>query len=104
MAKPGRDLQNAIRDYLRLKGWLVWSNSAGCFKAGDRFIRSGTVGLPDLMALKRGFLLAVEVKAGKDTLKEKQQAWIDALNAQGADAIVAHSVEDVIKYLDGTAL
>lgn len=102
MAKPAQQLTKAIRDYLTLKGWLVWRNSGGAFKIGDRFVRMGEAGLPDLMATRQGRCLAIEVKASKgDRVRPAQQAWLDALGAHGWKTVVARDVEDVVKALAG---
>ena len=103
MARPGRQLINSVRDYLRLKRWLVWTNSAGAVKVGDRFVRFSEVGLPDIMAIRHTAngleFLACECKAGKDRIRPAQQAWLDAIAAHGGIVIVARSVADVERIL-----
>lgn len=59
-------------------------------------------GLPDLIVLHRGRLLAIEIKrpGGKATLL--QQHTLAEMEHAGATAVVAHNVEDVIQALEGT--
>jgi len=64
-------------------------------KIGDRFIKFQEAGLPDLMAVKRGQLLCVEVKAGKDRLSPAQTEWLIQAKQHGAIVCVANCVEDV---------
>ena len=97
---PAQQLTHAIKDYLTLKGWLVWKNSAGARKIeGGRFVKWGQVGLPDIMAIRKSVILACKVKAGKDRLSPEQQAWLDALAAHGAISVVARNVDDVMKAI-----
>ena len=100
MSTPSRDLEHAIRDYLTLKRWLVWKNSAGIIGRGGRLFKAGTVGLPDLMALRDGRLLCIEVKAGKDTLRDDQVRWLADAEKHGALTVVARSLQDVIDRLE----
>jgi len=103
MAKPAQTLTRAIRRYLQLAGWLTWRNSGGLVRVGgDRFARFGETGIPDIMAYRKGRLLCIEVKATKsDRLSTVQQAWLDALGAHGAICIVARSMDDLVKELEG---
>lgn len=96
---PAVALTKAIRDVLTLHGWYVWKNGASAISIGGRFVRTGTVGLPDLMALKNRTLLAVEVKAGRDTVKPEQAETMMQLKTHGAIVVVARSVDDVLEVL-----
>ena len=103
MAKPAQILTRAIRDYLGMTGWLSWKNQSGGFRVEDRYIAGQQAGLPDLMAVKNGRLLCIEVKAGRDRLTDHQTAWLANAQAHGAIVIVAHSVDEVIAALDKKA-
>jgi Fanconi-associated nuclease 1 len=55
-------------------------------------MQAWTGGLPDLMLWRlepRAFRL-VEVKGPGDSLSDSQRAWIDKLEAAGADIFVCH--------------
>lgn len=99
---PAQKLTKTIRNYLTLKGWLVWKNSGGAFRVGERFVRMGEKkGLPDLMATRLGCCLAIEIKASKgDRVSPEQQAWLDALSVHHWRCIVAHNLDDVIEVIE----
>ena len=100
MAKPARQLTLAVETLLQFNGWLVWKNGASALRIGDRFVRTGTAGVPDLMACRGGQLLCVEIKAGKDRLSAAQSDWLLKAKQHGAIVIVAHHIEDVSTYLE----
>lgn len=82
-----KDLQAAIRDYLRLMGWYVVKihQSLGSHR-----------GIADLYAIKNGRHVWIEVKTAKGVLSEHQAAFRDAIEQQGGTYIAARSVDDVI--------
>ena len=106
MGKPAANLTNAIRDYLTLKGWLVWRNQSGGVRKGKHFVRLQATGIPDLMATKgisgvpyavRPLCLAIEVKATKgEAVSDAQNGWLHSLACAGWHPIVARSLDDVI--------
>jgi Holliday junction resolvase len=49
-------------------------------------IRLNRAGLPDLICLKDGETIFIEVKEPKDTLKALQKYWIDRLRLDGFEA------------------
>lgn len=79
----------AIRKKLTAAGWLVWKNHGTAMSAA---------GIPDLMALRGGVLLAIEVKAGGNKPTKLQEIWLQRLKANGAVAIVAYSASDVTDW------
>ena len=97
---PAVALTKAIRAMLAMHGWYSWKNGASAMKIGDRFVRTGTPGLPDIMAVKAGKLLCVEVKAGRDTVKPIQADVLGILASYGATVIVARSAGDVLEFLE----
>ena len=80
------EIQNAIREYLRWRGWFVirHQQGLGCHK-----------GLSDLTAIKNGQTVYIEVKAPKGKLSEWQQDFQADIEAHGGLYVVARSVEDV---------
>jgi Holliday junction resolvase len=81
-------LEAQILDYLRLCGWKAWKTHNGKHRPADP-------GIPDIMGIRGGLLLAVEVKAGKDTLREEQNSFLRELIDAGAAICIARSLEDV---------
>lgn len=59
-------------------------------------IRLNKNGYPDLIILKDGQTIFIEVKEGKDTLKPLQKARIDELIKQGFKAYCIHDTKGVI--------
>lgn len=84
------DIQAAIRDYLGWHGWFCWKvhQSLGSYK-----------GVSDLIAVKAGRVLFIEVKTSTGRLGVHQQAFRDELTRHGGTYIVARSIEDVERAL-----
>lgn len=80
-----------IREHLELRGWLVWKNHGSGYSA---------YGLPDLMGVKDGRLIAIEVKNQVRVVTPAQAAWMRRLKRKGAIAGVARSIDDVEKLLE----
>ena len=80
------DIQNAIREYLRWRGWFVirHQQGLGCHK-----------GLSDLTAIKNGRTVYIEVKRPKGTQSDDQLDFQADIEAHGGLYVVARSVEDV---------
>lgn len=83
-------IQAAIRDWLRWHKWLVIRNhqTLGSHK-----------GLSDLVALKGGRVLWIEVKRSAGVLSPDQEDFRDEILAHGGEYLVVRSVEDVERYL-----
>lgn len=75
-----RELMQAASDLARSRGWLV-------FHAFDS--RRSEPGLPDLLCVRDGRLLAIECKSAKGRVTKAQRAWLHALDAvRDATAII----------------
>ena len=81
--KSEQVIQHEISEFLRSRGYFV-----------TKLIATTTNGIPDLLAVKNGNALFVEVKSEKGILSKLQKFRIDELN-EYAVAIVARSVSDV---------
>lgn len=97
------DLTNAIRLALSQEGHFVQRANVGKFKMVDgRWFDTGLPpGFSDLFGHRAGDAVAfyIEVKAGRDTLKPHQGAFLQAMRARGAIAGVARSVQDALDLL-----
>ena len=80
------EIQNAMRDYLRMFGWFVirHQQGLGCHK-----------GLSDLTAIKDGWTVYVEAKTGKGTLSDDQKEFRDDIIASGGTYVIGRCIEDV---------
>jgi len=82
--------KHAIKDYLSLKGVFWWYNLAGI---------GAYKGIPDIFALHKGVLYAIEVKAQKGKVSDAQADFLVRVNRAGGVPLVARSLEDVMKAL-----
>ena len=65
---------------------------------GRRWLHFGLKGSSDIIGMtKTGKFLGVEVKTATGTLRPEQAAFLMRVNANGGKAIVARSVEDLMK-------
>lgn len=92
-ARPSeRDLQRAIREVLTLHGWLVIRllHALGTHK-----------GLSDLVAIRRGRVVWLEVKRPGGRLSVEQQNFRDAIAQAGGEYLVAYGLDDLAPLLAG---
>ena len=80
------DILGQVRQYLRLKGWLVYRMQQGL---------GAHRGFPDLVAVKAGRVLFVEVKTRTGRLSTFQEVFKQEIESQGLRYVVARSVDDV---------
>jgi Holliday junction resolvase len=85
-ANKERNILQMIRDYLRLRGWFVvrMQQGLGCHK-----------GLSDLIAVKQGCVLFVEVKAPKGKQSSYQVDFQREIEEHGGVYVLAKSIEDL---------
>ena len=97
-----KDLQKQILDYLRLRGVFCWKNhSTGIYKQSTgSYIPVGMKGVSDILAIRNGKLIAIEVKVGKNKPSNVQLEFIEKINENGGIAFLAYSLNDVIKALE----
>lgn len=60
-----------VKDAARLRGWRVYHTFDS---------RRSDPGFPDLVLLRKGQLLFLELKRTKGKVRPEQQGWIDELN------------------------
>ena len=86
------EIRGDIRDYLRWTGWFVFYNlqGLGCYP-----------GLSDLVAVKGGRVVYIEVKKPTGTQSEKQKNFQDNLEAAGGEYVLARGVADVERLNKG---
>jgi hypothetical protein len=93
------DIQRTILDYLALRRIFHYRQNTGATKTEKRFFRFGAKGAPDIIAVHGGIYHGIEVKKPGEVPTDDQAAFGKALIAAGGEYIVAHSVEDVMKWL-----
>jgi Holliday junction resolvase len=80
------EILRAVRDYLRVEGWLVIRNQQGL---------GSYKGLPDLTAIRAGQVVWVELKTPRGHLSEDQERFRADIEQHGGRWLLARSVEDV---------
>ncbi len=79
--------------------WCERMNS-GAAKLGNRFIRFGWPGCPDVLGqLKDGRLLGVEVKGPTGKLRPEQSVFLERIRCAGGVAFMARDCRDVLREL-----
>ncbi len=87
---------------LRTHPAVAWAErmNTGAAKIGNRFIRFGWPGCPDVLGqLTDGRLLGVEVKAVKGRTSPEQVAFLERINRAGGVAFVARDLRCVVRVL-----
>jgi len=95
-AIPERAIQASIIEYLRWRGYYVQRlNSGGMRDARHNLVTLSAAGTPDVLAIKDGRALFVEVKRPGKRPTARQEAMMETLRSYGAHCLVATSVEDL---------
>jgi hypothetical protein len=96
--KTEHDLQNQIRLELSKNGWITFRTNVGKVKLADgRFFDTGLPpGFSDLMALKDGKTVFIEVKKQGGKVSKSQKNFIEQMKRNGFDAGVVYSVEQAL--------
>ncbi len=89
------DLQRTILDYLRLHRVFYWRNNSGAAKVGDRFIRFGCTGSPDIFVMDGKRIIGIEIKGSKGKQSPAQVEFERSFRFAGGTYILARRLEDV---------
>jgi Holliday junction resolvase len=84
-------IQTYIKEYLAKSGWYVFKihqQGKYCFK-----------GITDLIAIKNGLTIYVEVKAWKGKLSDDQIKFRDNIVSKGGKHLVARNLDNVIEFI-----
>lgn len=97
-----KDIQRAILDYLRVRGFLCKRNNAGMsygeHKGKKWAIKIGESGWPDIEGVtKEGKYFGIEVKTRKGVLSDNQLRIGGQIVKNGGIWFVARSVDEVIE-------
>ena len=84
------DLQKHVIELAELRGWRVYhARPAQTGKGWRTPVGSDTsVGFPDLVLVRQGRLLVVELKSEKGRVTPAQSEWLNALMVAGATVYV----------------
>ena len=88
---------------LRAHPAVVWCErmNSGAARVGNRFIRFGWPGCPDVLGqLRDGRLLGVEVKSPTGKLRPEQAVFLERVRGAGGAAFMARDLRDVLRELE----
>jgi Holliday junction resolvase len=85
------DLQAKIKKKLEAAGWLV-----------VKLIQTSANGIPDLMALRNGTAIFIEVKALGKKARPLQEFRINQLTKQGFTAKVIDQIEQIYEFTNAS--
>jgi len=89
------DVQRGIVQALSYAGWLVMHIPNQSTRGRQRW--AGLMpGAPDLVAVKRGRIVFLEVKAGQGKVSEKQSEVHDLLRLHGMEVRVVRGIDDIL--------
>jgi hypothetical protein len=102
MKTPEGAVVKACLEYLQIRGVFAWRNNSGSLRdKNNRPVYFGKTGSADIIGiLPGGHFICVECKAGKNKPSGKQVEFLRRVSEMGGAAILAWSVDDVIKGLD----
>jgi Holliday junction resolvase len=88
------DIQRGIVQALLYAGWVVMHIPNQSTRGRQRW--AGLMsGAPDLVAVKRGRVVFLEVKTEKGKVSEKQSEVLDLLRLHGMDIRVVRGIDDI---------
>ncbi|MBK8664996.1 MAG: VRR-NUC domain-containing protein [Burkholderiales bacterium] len=102
-SKPEAAALAEVLKALRAHPAVAWCErqNSGAAKVGNRFIRFGWPGCPDVLGqMKDGRLLGVEVKSRTGRPSPEQSLFLERIRAAGGVAFVARDCRDVNRELE----
>lgn len=98
-----RTLQNAIINLLRLNGWFAYSQkTVGTYDPIKKIFRknkSATIGVADILAIKHGRVLFLEVKRPGGKQRNSQIEFEYQIKTHGGNYFVVTSYKEVEKII-----
>jgi len=96
-----QEIQRDILHYLKTHGFFAWKqHTQGIRVQGRGYIKNPSAGCPDILAVKKGQLYAIEVKKKGGRLSDDQVRWIATARKYGVMCIVAYSLDEFIVLLN----
>lgn len=103
-----KEVQKQVMQYLIMNGYLVVRINSGAFIESNRYIRAYIIanngkssGLPDVLAMKQGKGMLLEIKAGRGgKVSDKQKDFISLARSKGVDVYVINSLDQVIDIVE----
>ena len=95
MSQSESEIQKQILEWLEIRHIFHYRQNSGMHKIGKRYIRYGTPGAPDIIAVIKGQYVGIEVKDAKNCQSQDQVLFALNLESSGGKYILVRSVEDV---------
>lgn len=93
--------QAAVIHYLTLRRIFHYRQNSGAYKSETgTFLRYGTKGSTDILAVVNGLYVGMEIKDTKGVLNENQKEFQANLEAAGGMYCVVRSLDDAVKCID----
>lgn len=88
---PETAIKGQIKGWLSINGWFHFHilQGLGAFK-----------GCPDIVAIKDGLVLFIEVKTDTGKQSANQEAFEHSIVEQGGHYLIARGYEDILDYLN----
>lgn len=102
---PEADIQKSTLDYLLTRGIMAWRNNTGV-ASGQRpggkkfFVRFGTKGSPDIIAVIDGYFVGIECKAKGGIWSDDQKAFAARLMEAGGIYLLVTSFDDAMEAIE----
>ena len=82
-------LSRSVTELLTLRGWM-WHHQRPGQTSGGRWNRGteGNSGFPDIVAVRHGRVVFIELKAQNGQVSPEQTAWHNALRIADVDAFI----------------
>ena len=94
-------LVNACLQYLQLKGVFCYRQNSGAYKTErGGFVRYGTTGAPDIVAVIKGQYVGIECKMPRGKQTDGQKLFEGKLKQAGGQYWIVRDVEELIKALN----
>ena len=95
------DITRTICDYLAIKHYFFWrANTAAIYNAKAGSYRAmpkyGKNGVPDIIVIKDGFFIGLEVKMPKNKQQQSQIDFQEGCEKAGGIYRVVHNLDEVI--------
>lgn len=82
------ELLQAVTEAMTYRRWR-WTH----IRRSDKAVSMGFMGLPDILAVRHGKVLAWELKSATGRPTTEQLAWLDAWREAGADARIVRPAD-----------
>ena len=79
-------IKNAVKEYLQWSKWYVMEIQNGPF---------GTHGVSDLIAIRNGRTVFIEIKSPKGKLSNHQLKFGEEIGAHGGKYVIVNKIEDL---------